>query len=209
MEKYFNAASSALNGKLKKHLDDARREFDRFFGFSIGDPLVFFLDKRVDMDVVGNRKTEKWVSGMTRGGAVFIFYPKVFGKVTNHKKEDFWKTIKHEFAHLYFTKATGGFKPKWLNEGLACHLAGQKNWWSGTIMGKAMSVFDHYETGGSNIYSVGQFWTELLLKKFGKRKMIKLITVLDKVATERQFAAVFKRIYGFNYAKKDFAKLLR
>jgi hypothetical protein len=209
MQRYFKATSSVLNGKVAKYIEGARKELNRFFGFSINDPLVFFLEKRADMDMIGNRKTEKWVSAMTRGGAIFIFNPKLFDKVTNHKKEDFWKTLKHEFVHLYFTKATRGFKPNWLNEGLACHLAGQKSWWSATIMAKSMSVFGYYETGGSNVYSVGQFWTELLLKKFSKRKMVKLIMALDKVANKRQFAATFRRIYGFNYSKNDFAKLLK
>jgi hypothetical protein len=209
MQRYFKVSSSVLSGKIAKYIAVARKDMDRFFGFSISDPLVFFLGKRADMDMIGNRKTEKWVSAMTRGGAIFIFNPKLFDKVTNHKKEDFWKTIKHEFVHLYFGKATKGFKPKWLNEGLASHLAGQKSWWSATIKAKAMSVFDYYETGGNNVYPVGQFWTELLLKKFGKRKMVKLITALDKVATERQFAVVFRRVYGFNYSKSNFFKLLK
>ena len=60
-----------------------------------------------------------------------------------------------------------------------------------------------------NGYMVGQYWVEYLIKKFGKKKIIRLVKSYENGMTEKRFAAKFNEIYGFKYAKSSFSKLIK
>ncbi len=127
------------------------------------------------MDLVQGRKTERWLVAVAKQGKIFIFDPKVFAKVSNHKAEEFWMILRHELCHLYYEGLTGGRYPVWLNEGLACHFSGKKLILKNGDQKKLPRVFDYFDRADKDVYLIGQFWVEYFLKKFGRNKLMKLI----------------------------------
>ena len=126
MFQIFNVKPNKKNQKINKFLSETKKELSDFFNIKVEQPNIFFLDSRKDINKTWGRKMPEWSSGWAKNSNIFILNPKIYTKESSHKKiEHFWKTIKHEYCHLYFKKLTGTSYPKWLNEGLACYLAKQ------------------------------------------------------------------------------------
>ncbi len=196
--------------KLKLFIKNIKKEFDVFFDFKIKDPSLYFVASRQDFDVIVGRKTENWLVGIARANSIYILDRKIFAKESNHKKEEFWFILKHEYSHIYYTQITKSHYPVWLNEGLASHLSGKKIVIKEKDRGKLLNVFDYYNKGGKDLYTISQYWVEFLLKEYGQKKLIKLIKSLDikEELSSNYFNKQFYRIYGFKFNKKTFVKFL-
>jgi len=207
MQQYFEADLTKTNKKIEGFLISVRKELNSFFGIKMWQPFVILVNSRKDIDRMHGRKTEDWLVGWTSGCNIFILKPKVFTKESSHKdREYFWKVLKHEYCHLYFKQMTSIDYPAWLNEGLACYLAKQKK--TPPSNKEALEIFKYYKKLDKNIYRIGYFWVNFLIKKFGKNKLMELIKSLKPQITEKQFAQNFYRIYQIYYSVKDFEKLL-
>ena len=168
------------NQKIDNFLKKTKKELDAFFGFEVREPAVLLLTSRKQLDSLWERKTEKWEVGGTRtlkgtqNGIIFILSPEVYCRQSTHKDPKvFWKTLKHEYCHIYFQQITGSSRPIWFNEGLASYMAGQKK--SG---GNPMDVFDYFDIGGEGVYQVGYFWVNFLVENFGEKKIKQLANAL-------------------------------
>ncbi|MFA5127228.1 MAG: hypothetical protein WC465_04520 [Patescibacteria group bacterium] len=209
MKKYLSLKSVKVDKKLSAFLTATKEEFDNFYDFKATEPLLFFVPSRQDLDLIMGKKTEKWFVGVTKNNAIFILDKNIYAKESNHKAKNFWLTLKHEYSHIYYSQMTNSHYPCWLNEGLACYLSGKK-----LILSKdynsALDVFNYFDKSGSNVYMIGQFWVEFLIKKFGKKKLVRLIKSLNFEAriSERRFASEFYKIYDFRFDKKSFTKKL-
>lgn len=129
MKQILSVKLSKNNKKLEDFLIASKKELDAFFNSNVPVPVVYLLDSRKELDLIWQQKTEKWVVGGTKFGAIFILDPKIYTKESSHKDpSDFWKTLKHEYCHIYFRHITKGVHPLWLHEGLASYLAGQKKY---------------------------------------------------------------------------------
>lgn len=198
---------SSRNKELETFLKTTKKELDSFFNSNIPEPLIFLLNSRKELDLVWGQKTERWVVGGTKHGVIFMLDPKNYIKESSHTdKNDLWKTMKHEYCHIYFRHITNGPLPLWLNEGLASYLAGQKK-----TCDNPLDVFSYFNNAGSGAYNIGYFWVELLIRKFGKAKFIKLIKALRPKPnlTERIFAVRFYKVYGFRFDKANLIKIIK
>jgi len=207
MRKLLSIKLSPENKKLENFLKTARQELDNFFNSSVPEPAIFLLNSRKELDIIWGQKTERWVVGGTKYGAIFILNPKVYTKESSHTNlNGFWKTMKHEYCHIYFRHITNGVHPLWLHEGLASYLADQKK-----ICNSPLDVFSYFDKSGKGLYEVGYFWVELLIKKFGKIKFLKLVKSLEPKPnlTERIFAARFYKVYGFKFDKNNLTRLIK
>lgn len=201
--------SDQLNKKLSKFLNSIKRKLDKFFEIEVKKPLVFFVNSRKEIDKIWDEKTESWFVGWSgrNFGNIFILNPKVYTKESTHKNiKSFWQVLAHEYCHLYFWRITRNGNPTWLNEGLACYLAGQTK---KRLPNKNLfEVFGYYSKGGKSVYNISYFWVKFLLKKFGEKKLLNLIKSINYKTTQKEFAKNFRKIYGINYSKKDFGKLV-
>lgn len=198
------------NSNFDKSLDDflkkTKKELEAFFKIKIAEPNIFLLDSRKELDLIWGQKTESWVVGGTKFGLIYILDPKAYIKESSHTdKNDFWRTLKHEYCHIFYKTLTGGYTPLWLHEGLALYLAGQKK-----KCRQPLDVFFYFYKPGPELYGVGYYWVEFLIKKFGKDKMLSLINGLkeEKQLTEKSFSKLFFSVYGFKYNKTHFAKAI-
>ncbi|MDP2628465.1 MAG: hypothetical protein Q8P15_01050 [Nanoarchaeota archaeon] len=182
-------------------------ELSKFYGLNWikNRPSIIFVDTRKEINKLKSRKTEKWVIGWSERNKIFLLNPKKYKKESNHKyfRKEFIALIKHELSHSFFSMKTrrASYKPLWLNEGIAIFVSGQNKFKKKPE--KFERVLSFYEEGGEGIYKESGFLIELLLNKFGKAKLIKLIEDLEKINSRKEFEKLFKRIYGFelNYEK--------
>jgi len=201
--------ATRADDKITMSLKSCQKKLNDFYQISETDlPEIIYLNSRKEIDECWGKKTEAWLSAWVKNNKIHILSPANYANESSHKNiKHFWQTLHHEYAHLYFKKITGTNKPKWLNEGLACFLAGQikKN----PPTDSMMRVFDYFEHADKEIYVLGYFWTKLLLDNFGKEKMLRLIRSLRKNITEKQFARQFKKIYQIPYSLVSFSGLVK
>ena len=193
--------------KINKIILICQEKYSKFFGIQIRKPNIFLLESRKQVNDIFKYKTKDWVVGSTTGGEdIFILAPEVFTKESSHtSREHFYTVLRHEYAHVAAHWFYGGHKPRWLSEGLACYLAEQEK--QLPTKNTALNIFNFFEKGGDDLYNVGFFWVKLLLKKFGKIKLLKLLSKMNSLTTKSEFVKFFEEIYGFKYNKKEFSEL--
>jgi hypothetical protein len=193
---------------MEKILEEINQELSLFFNFKAEQPLLFLVDNREDMDLIWGKKTEDWFVGAFKHNSVYIFNPEIFEKVSSHKIEEFRQILKHEYCHAYYARLTNGYRPLWLNEGLACFLSGKKLILKDDYKDKLLDIFSYFDKTNSDIYKVGQYWVQFLLEKFGKKKFINLIKAMRLISTERQFSDKFYEIYSFKFNRSSFQEFI-
>jgi len=208
MKDYLTITPKKINKKLAEFLETIEQELTDFFGFKAKRPLLFLLDSRENLDIIWGKKTETWFVGAFKNNSVYILNPEVYEKVSSHKKEEFWQTLKHEYCHAYYTQIAKSNYPIWLNEGLASFISGKKLILSNSRRTELLNVFDYFNRADKNVYAIGQFWVEYFIKKSGRKKFIKLITGFPSEFNREKFAKQFYRIYGFKFNQSTLSKFL-
>ena len=191
--------------KVTAILHASKKRYDRFFGFSLPEPRVIFPTSRKHIDQIWGRKTEPWCVGWTGNGAIYILSPEKYLTESNHtKKSDYWKTLIHEHAHLYVRALGEGNVPRWMNEGLASWLAGQKR--RKATFEEAATVVGLWPQFSRSVYLVGYYWVDRLIKEYGRKKLVTIIREMGKQKGARAFPQVFKRVYGISWTKQGVMK---
>ncbi len=207
MHNYFEIKLRKYNHKLTNYLEFIKKDLENFFNIKIKQPNIFLLNSRKEIDKIYGQKTKSWLTGWVRYGTIFILNPKNYTKESCHKNIlHFWQTLKHEYCHLYFDQLAGISCPRWLNEGLACYLAGQVK--KEPKDKDLLKIFNYYSKIDRYIYNISYFWVKLLIKKFGRNKILKLIKSLHPNLSEKHFSNIFYKTFQIRYSKEDFLKLL-
>jgi len=202
---------SLINNAYKKGMKEA----SIFFGInwpSIPTPSVCVLKSRKEIDSIKQYKTKPYVVAFVRPGGrtIYILDIKKFKTESNHKYHTDRKHItllKHELCHLFYNVySCGCHNPIWLTEGVSIYLSGQLN--ERKPVDKFTNFIDFYEHGGAGVYFESGTVVGLLIKNFGKKKILELISHSGEVKNKNQFAKLFKKIYGFDLNYKNFNNLL-
>jgi len=196
--------SSKIISKLKAN----KKKLDKFFNIELPLPLLIILQNRQQINSVWNRKLEVWsVAWAWRGSCIFILSPKAYLKENSSRTElQYRKILCHEHVHLYLQSFKIDHLPRWLVEGIPTYLAGQKH--RKPTLEEVFSVIKQSNNKPELIYIVGLYWVEKLIRKFGKKKLLILLSNLKSCRNEKQFTDIFYQIYKIKYTKKDFRRLL-
>jgi len=194
---------------LATFLEKTREELDTFFEFKAPEPLLFLLDSRADLNLIWGRETESWFVGAFKNNSIYILNPDAYARESSHKPEEFWTTLKHEYCHYYYTQLTKSHYPVWLNEGLASFISGKKILLNDSQNNKLLDIIHYFEEADKDVYAVGQFWVEYLLKRYGRKKFLSLIRAFRAGFSYRQFVEKFHCVYGVQFTKKSFLKFLK
>ena len=189
--------------EIERFFWKTKKEFDKFFDLDVYPREILLIDSRKDMNKIKKRKTADWEIGGYANNAIFILKPEKFEKESSHKKQDFWPTLKHEIVHLYYGIITGTSKPYWLNEGLAVYLAKQRRT---ATPENVVNVIKSFDTFDKNDYGSSGRLVELLMKRYGKDKMLTLLRTIDSKIKKQEFSRSFKKIYGFELNEKELMK---
>lgn len=196
--------------KLDKVFARSITELDSFFKIvrKHGKPTLILVDDRKTIDALQGRKTEDWVVGFASGRIVYLLNDKYYEKESCHKYSDakYFALMKHEIAHCFSSVVSKfSWKPRWLHEGLSVFLSGQIK--LKPKPNKYKSFLSFYNKGGKGVYAEAGSAVEFLIKKYGKQKLISLLRKAKTTNSKKDFARLFKSIYNFELAYKNFKVL--
>lgn len=208
---YYSLDDNSID-KVKKMLQQCYRRNVKFFKREIKGVNLVLLYTRQEMDNLAGHKTPAWLVGRADPdplieNQICIFSPKVFEQVSNHNKNEFKKILCHEIAHLFTNAIHKGYKPQWLNEGLACFVAGQINLTSSNISFNPRMIFllGTSKQWSKNVAkpSVQGYWqswkaVNYLIEKYGKSQLLFFLSSLGDRCNNRIFYTKFKHVYDRN-----------
>lgn len=195
------------NKKVEDTYERCMAELAGFYGFKItrNRPRIIVVESRAIIDSLKGSKTEDWLVGWLDGRNIFLLdQPKMetescHGKYDN---EQYKALIKHELSHA-FTRGLSwpGYVPVWLNEGIAIYVSGQNKFKK--PINKFHNFLDSYDKAERDVYKEAGFAIELLVNKFGKKKLLTLVKKLRGIKNKSGYIRAFKGTYGFSpsYAK--------
>ncbi len=195
---------------LERIFKESMRDLKKFYELNWVDhiPRVIVVPNRKTIDLLRGMKTEPWLLGWADGRMVYILDSMNFEKESNHKYNSarYYSLLKHELSHaFYHIISHGQYIPVWLCEGVAIYTAGQIK--EKTRPTKFKEFLKFQKEGGKGVYSESGFAVELLVKKFGKQKLLKLIKGLKENKSRSEFEKWFKTIYKFKPTYKEFNRL--
>ncbi len=202
------------NKLIEKAYKEGMKEFNKFFGINWihNTPNICVLENRKQINALyRNDKTEAWIIGFSKENIFYILDNKKMESESSHKKhsdEKYTELIKHELCHSFFSIVSKKYyNPKWLTEGVSIYLSGQLK--DKKPVEKFSNFLDFYEHGGAGVYAESGMVIKLLLDNFGKQKLLKLISKSGEAKNKKDFAKLFKKIYGFDLNYKNFNSLLK
>ena len=173
-------------------------------------PRIFVVDDRKIINSLKGEETENWIIGWSEGKTIYVLNKNNFEVESNHKytSDEYSAFIKHELSHSFFNVLSNGCcKPIWLNEGVAGYVSGQNKLKEKPIEFK--KFLDFYERGGKEVYSEAGFVIELLVKKFGKEKLLNLIKSLKNCQSKELFDLAFEKEYNLTLNYTNINSLMR
>jgi hypothetical protein len=205
--------SKARDTLIEKAFRDSMNDLKKFYGINWikNIPRILLVQDRFSIDVFFGEKTEPWIVGWAdkRYRLIYVLDRKNLETESSHTytKESYIALIKHELSHLFYgihSKKKQG--PAWLSEGVALYTAGQNE--MRTKPHKFKVFLSFYNEGGAPVYGEAGFVIELLVKRYGKRKLLRLLKSLQNISSEKQFNESFHKIYGFQMSYKKMNELL-
>lgn len=204
------------NKLIEKAYKEGMKEFYSFFGINLTankEPDICILKNRKEINLLRRYKSERWENAFIiydKGNIIYILDNKYMEKESSHKKlsnDEYSALIKHELCHLFYFVISGNYyKPLWLGDGLAVYLSGQLKFYKSV---KFFSSFiESYDKYNSATYNEGGFAIKLLVEKFGKKKLLKLVSRSKEANNKQKFAKLFKEIYNFDLNYENFNNLL-
>ncbi|MEI7480289.1 MAG: hypothetical protein WCJ59_01555 [bacterium] len=205
------------NEKFEKEFKQMMDELNNFYDINWVHhlPKIYFLDSRAQIDYIWGEKTLPYIVGWARNhDTIFVLKNEKMVTESAHKQHSdgqYYSLIKHELSHCFFTiesKYTENSFPKWLWEGVAIYTSGQLVFKDKIVEFK--EFLDHYDNGfAPAIYKEAGFAVEILVNKFGKKKLLSLIKNLKNLSTKELFDRAFEKEYGFKPSHEQFNLLLK
>lgn len=176
---------------MRKKILDFKKSYNKassFFGIKpkniklkiIKDPEKIFHNKKIPWYAVGfyNKNT-------------VIIVDKELFPLRGHKKNEFSKVMLHEMCHIFIKKIVKKRIPVWIEEGLCQFIAfGSKAKPKNFVdLEKLRTYKDWYRLDSPYAYCSNFF--SYLHKKYGKRKILEFLKLLNKNKPEEAFIKIF------------------
>ncbi len=200
--------------KIEKDYKQMRSELNDFYDINWTHhlPDIYFLESREQIDAYWGKKTNPYIVGwVNEHKTVYVLKNEKMEAESaheNHSDEKYYALIKHELSHCFFkieSKFSNSF-PNWLWEGVAIYTSGQLKFKDRVTEFKDFLNYNNQEFS-TGVYKESGFAVELLIEKFGKKKLLSLIKKNKDCQTEKTFNNTFKKIYGFTPTYKKFNDL--
>jgi len=192
----------------KESIDDLNKFYEINWVHHL--PVTIVVKDRKSIDLLKGEKTEAWVVGWAEGNKVFILDRNNFATESDHKysPETYYSLLKHEISHAFYRILSGGnMKQVWLCEGVAIYTSGQNKEKRPVESFKEFLGFN--ENGGKGVYAESGFAVHLLVKEFGKQKLLDLIKGLKTDVSQKDFTSLFIKIYSIEPTYEKFNELLK
>lgn len=200
--------------ELERFFEKAVLEISEFFGvdWKENKPNLYLVKDRKTIDALKDRKTPRWVVGWSgaNGKSVFVLDKEHFTEESEntYSEERYEALIKHELVHCCFRIVTEDFRPRWLNEGLCTYLSGQLQWKEKPE--KFIKFLESFKELKQMIYFESGWVVKILIEKFGKEKMLKLLAEIKETKLdEKNFKKMFEDLYKIKLSYTKFNRLLK
>ncbi|MDP2638797.1 MAG: hypothetical protein Q8P06_01355 [Candidatus Azambacteria bacterium] len=186
---------------IQKIVDKSMKDLGKFYNinWTKNMPRIIILEDRKVINALRDCETEPWlVAWADKSKNIFILNKENFENQSSHKYsiEYYSSLIKHEISHLFFNIVSNNKSyPIWLCEGVAIYTSGQIK--LKKTPEKFKTFLNFYNKSGAEVYGEAGFVIKLLVKKFGKNKLLKLIKSIKDTPSKKQFQKTFFKIYGF------------
>lgn len=203
--------SNRQDEKLEQVYEKAMKELSDFFGmdWTQNPPQIFIVDSREMINKLKGHETNSWVVGWAEGRNIFLLANEKMATESSHKQrsdEQYAALLKHELCHAFIFAVIRDYTGiRWLEEGIAICVSGQNKFQQHPTEFKG---FLNPSDSEKEIYKEAGFVIELLINKFGKQKLLDLLSQLKGVKTEEKFNQRFETIYGFPPTYEEFNKML-
>jgi len=207
--------SLSKNPVIDQSLIDGHKRLDDFFGvkWERNKPDVYIVPDRKTIDVLRGVTTQPWVVGFgdKNKNALYFLDPKSYETESDHiyRENYFVALVKHELCHRYYINFIGVFTPLWLFEGVATYISGQ------LTLKKPIEKFEYFinsfdgnDTGREMVYRDSGQAVEILVKHFGKEKLLQLIKDSSKAKNKIELEKIFLSVYGFDLNYENFNNLI-
>ena len=198
---------------LGKIYNRAMKELNEFYGINWihHRPTLAMVKDRKTIDSIRGKKTEDWLVGWINMSTriVYILDRHNMERESCHKytPKSYFRLIKHELSHCFSCIISDrNTRPDWLWEGLAIYTSGQTA--EKKVPKKFETFLGFYDKSGGGVYAESGFAVQILVEKFGKQKLFRLIKKLKSIRSRSDFDSQFKTIYGFKPSYSEFNKLL-
>ena len=205
MTNFFNL-TKIEDPQLESYYERSMQELNDFFGikWKHHTPVVFVVNDRDTINILHGEETGEWIVGWVAGGSiVFVLNKDKFGEHSVHKYDDndYYKLIKHEFAHLFFKVITGNKTgPKWLWEGVSILVSGQAEKWNKPTEFKGF-------LDGKDVYIESGYALQLLTEKYGKDQLLQFLNAYKDF--DGDINVLFKETYSLDLNYGTFNGLLK
>jgi len=209
--------SSVNDDLIQSAYDEGMQRLNDFWGINWikNTPDLYIIENRADINKIKGRETESWVVGWAAStdSGKNIIYLLDFDKLeteSDHKKDEakYRALITHELCHLFVSaieKKSPPMGPMWWNEGISTYLSGQLLFKKRPE--KFIGFLDSNRENPRPAYNEGGFVIELLVEKFGKDKLIEMLTYLRDSSPTTTFKDDFNAVYGFELSYEKINEL--
>lgn len=204
-------ASSVKRNRIANLVEKHIKTLENFWGVNLKkEPIIILLDSRKEIDLIRKNITDsKLVGWFWRERNIFILDPSKFETESLFQKKDFEKILLHELSHLFFYQIAKTSCPAWLNEGLACYLAGQKTEKDKYTKDDISRLIACHYDFDRKLFNVSSALIEELIKYKGKNKFIELMQSINRNTEKKHFKSVFEKTYKLEFNKNCLFELLK
>lgn len=199
---------------LEEIYDNCMKELEKFYETKLeNEPNLIILKNRKELESLRGKNIPEWTVGFSRPklNSIFLMELNYLSKTRKYSMESYIHLIKHELSHLFYynlTKKDESEAIAWFAEGVAIYTDGRLKY--AKERPKKFSKFIELErSGSSELYKEPGFVIELLIKKFGKEKLLNLIRENRDMNSKKDFKKAFKKIYGFELSYTNINKLYK
>jgi len=193
-----------------KSCSSAYAKNKRFFGKDSKPFRIEVAHTEEEFKKSAKKLYKPWLKGFCLKGKRVVFkgpklYQDTYRKLKGTKNSGILMT--HEINHIFASQMGMYRGPYWMTEGLAMYVAGQVP--GKTYLYKKRITKEKtremlfyrkvYRKMCSEMYVVGYFGIKDLIDRFGKEKLMKLITSYNKTTRRKDFERIFKKVYGISY----------
>jgi len=103
---------------------------------------------------------------------------------------------------------TQGNVPAWIDEGLACHLAGQK-YKENINEAEITKLMECFYSFDRQLFAISSQTVQKLIKLKGKNIFVNFVKNFDRHINEKSFKKLFKQSFDIDFNKSGIYKLLK
>ncbi len=177
--------------ELARFAKRTHARYQRWFKTKLSLPTIVILQQRRLVREFWKSAQDDWKVGWYRNKVIYLLDQ----SLAERSRGDWYRLLGHELAHPFINYVSEGKAPRWLNEGLASRLAGQRQ--HRATPKEVVTFFRQRKSPNNlNVYGVGRVMTDEVLARYGRQKILQF---LKQIAKTRTISLAFRQTFGLSW----------